>query len=142
MRCLLKFCLTFLLVGAIGLGMPFAWAADEVSPQPSALDLYEQVGTLKEQAFEATNKGDFATAEGYWTQIIDRFPDNAAAWSNRGNARVSQNKLDSAIADFNKAMELAPSAPDPYLNRGAALEGLGQWNAAIADYNHVLELDP
>lgn len=134
MRCLLKFCLAFLLVGVIGLGVPFAWATDEGIPsQPSVGDLFEQLGTLREQAFEATNKGDFAVAEGYWTQIIDRFPDNAAAWSNRGNARVSQNKLDSAIADFNKAMELAPSAPDPYLNRGAALEGLGQWDAAIAD---------
>lgn len=142
MRCLLKYFLVFFLIGLIGLGIP-VWAAEESVPsQPSAVDLFEQLGVLREQAFEATNKGDFAAAEGYWTQITDRFPDNAAAWSNRGNARVSQNKLDSAIADFNKAMELAPTASDPYLNRGAALEGLGQWEAAIADYNHVLELEP
>lgn len=118
-----------------------AAATAEVA-QPSAADLFEKLDSLYQQALEATNKQDFATAETYWTQMLDLFPYNPAVWSNRGNSRVSQNKLKEAIADFNKSIEIAPDAPDPYLNRGAALEGLGQWEAAIADYDHVLELDP
>ncbi|MDX2229225.1 MAG: tetratricopeptide repeat protein [Leptolyngbyaceae cyanobacterium bins.349] len=110
--------------------------------QPSAADLFEKLDGLYQKALEATNKQDFAAAETYWTQMLDVFPQNPAVWSNRGNSRVSQNKLEGAIADFNKSIELAPDAPDPYLNRGAALEGLGKWQEAIADYNHVLELDP
>ncbi|MBF2029058.1 MAG: tetratricopeptide repeat protein [Oscillatoriales cyanobacterium C42_A2020_001] len=110
--------------------------------QPSATNLFEKLDKLYQQALEATNKQDFATAEAYWTEMLEVFPYNPAVWSNRGNSRVSQNKLDGAIADYNKAIELAPEAPDPYLNRGAALEGMGKWNDAIADYNHVLELDP
>lgn len=102
----------------------------------------QQLDDVAQKALNATNNGDFATAEIYWTQIIDQFPDNPAALSNRGNARVSQNKLAEAIADYNKAIQLAPNATDPYLNRGTALEGLGKWEDAIADYNHVLELDP
>ncbi len=113
-----------------------------VEAQPSVTDLFEKLDGLYQQALEATNKQDFAAAETYWTQMLEAFPYNPAVWSNRGNSRVSQNKLDEAIADYNKAIELAPDAPDPYLNRGAALEGLGKWNEAIADYNHVLELDP
>jgi tetratricopeptide (TPR) repeat protein len=97
---------------------------------------------LAAKAFTATNAGDFATAEEYWTQLIERFPDNPAIWSNRGNSKISQNKLQDAIADFNKSIEIAPNAPDPFLNRGTALEGLGQWEDAIADYNRVLEIDP
>ena len=113
------------------------------SPSPNLTNLQlQQLDELAQKAFSSTNVGDFATAETYWTQIIEQFPDNPAAWSNRGNARVSQNKLEDAIADYNKAIELAPSATDPYLNRGTALEGLGKWEEAIADYNHVLELDP
>jgi tetratricopeptide (TPR) repeat protein len=112
------------------------------STQPSALDLFQQLNALSNKAFEASNAGDFQAAEGYWTEILERFPDNAAVWSNRGNTRVGQNKLLEAIADFNKAIELAPNAPDSYLNRGAALEGLGKWQEAIADYNHVLEINP
>jgi tetratricopeptide (TPR) repeat protein len=100
------------------------------------------IETLREQVFSATNQGDFATAELYWSELIERLPDHPALWSNRGNSRVSQNKLQEAIADYNKAIELAPEAPDPYLNRGTALEGLGRWQEAIADYNRVLDLDP
>lgn len=102
----------------------------------------ESIESLRFQAFDATNRGDFATAEIAWTKLLDQLPQEAAIWSNRGNARVSQNKLEAAITDYEQAIELAPEAPDPYLNRGAALEGLGRWQDAIADYNHVLELDP
>jgi tetratricopeptide (TPR) repeat protein len=106
------------------------------------IDPIQEVEALFQQAFSDTNAGDFLKAEVDWTTIIDRYPDNAAAWSNRGNAKVSQNKLEAAIADFDQAVQLAPNSPDPYLNRGTALEGLGQWQAAIADYNQVLKLNP
>lgn len=93
-------------------------------------------------AIEATEKGDFATAETYWDELIAKFPTNPALWSNRGNARVSQNKLTKAIEDYDQSVELAPDAPDPYLNRGVAYEGLGKYQKAIADYQKVLELNP
>lgn len=102
----------------------------------------KQLNELRQKAFTATDKGDFPTAEGYWTQLIELLPENPVGWSNRGNSKVSQNKLQEAIADFNKAVELAPNAADPYLNRGTALEGLGEWESAIADYKRVLEIDP
>ncbi len=118
-------------------------AAEQTQANQTQLeDQRETIETLRLEAFDATNRGDFATAETAWTELLDQLPQEAAIWSNRGNARVSQNKLEAAIADYEQAIELAPAAPDPYLNRGAALEGLGEWQAAIADYNHVLELDP
>lgn len=126
-----------------------AIAAESTATEPAAevtqspmLDLFQELNDLSSQALKATNEGDFPTAETYWTKLIERFPDNPAAWSNRGNAKVSQNKLESALLDYQKAIELAPQAPDPYLNRGTALEGLGRWQEAIADYNKVLELAP
>jgi tetratricopeptide (TPR) repeat protein len=97
---------------------------------------------IAQQAFEATEKGDFAQAESYWTTLITDFPTNPAVWSNRGNARVSQHKIAEAIEDFNQAILLAPDQPDSYLNRGAALEAQGNFQAAIADYNQVLAIDP
>lgn len=121
-------------------GNPPAMAQSQVTNYTEAeLELGDQ---LTKQAFTATDKGDFVTAEKYWTQLIEKFPNNAAVWSNRGNSRVSQNKLEEALADYNESVKLAPNATDPYLNRGTALEGLGKWEEAIADYNHVLELNP
>jgi tetratricopeptide (TPR) repeat protein len=97
---------------------------------------------LRQQAFTASQSGQFLEAEDYWTELIGYLPQEAALWSNRGNVRVSQNRLEEAIADYNQAIDLAPDQPDPYLNRGTALEGLGQWQAAIADYTTVLRLNP
>ncbi|BAQ63562.1 tetratricopeptide repeat protein [Geminocystis sp. NIES-3709] len=97
---------------------------------------------IAHQAILATENGDFIQAEIYWTQLVEKFPTNPAVWSNRGNARVSQNKLQDAIADYNESIKLAPSAPDPYLNRGTAYEGLKEYDKAIADYEKVLQLDP
>ncbi|MBI4782215.1 MAG: tetratricopeptide repeat protein [Oscillatoriophycideae cyanobacterium NC_groundwater_1537_Pr4_S-0.65um_50_18] len=131
----------------------FAWMGGNL-PAHAAFDLPNQSQTqvsdsasltleeLRAKAFAATNIGDFSTAEHYWTELLKQLPEEPAIWSNRGNARVSQNKLEEAIADYDRAIALAPDAPDPYLNRGTALEGLGRWDAAIADYNRVLELDP
>ncbi len=96
---------------------------------------------LRTQAFTATNQGDFATAEKYWTQLLELFPENPAIWSNRGNSRVSQLKLSAAVADFDRSIQLAPQLTDAYLNRGAAWEGLKEWDKAIADYQHILAVD-
>lgn len=111
------------------------------SPNLTQLQI-QQFNDLRQKAFAATQKGNFPTAEGYWTQLIELWQENPVGWSNRGNARVSQNKLEEAIADYNKSIELAPDAADPYLNRGTAFEGLGRWEDAIADYKRVLELEP
>ncbi len=130
----------------VALSPAFAATPPDASSLPTSdadkAALMEQLDGLYQQALQATNQQDFPQAEQFWTQMLDLFPQNPAVWSNRGNSKVSQNKLQEAIADFNQAIALAPDAPDPYLNRGAAYEGIGQWEAAIADYNHVLDLDP
>ena len=142
MRYFWIFCLIILLSLTSG---PFPAMAQTASGNPG-VELSEQslqtIADLRQQAFDASRAGDFAAAETYWSQLLDFLPNEAAIWSNRGNARVGQNNLESAIADYDKAIELAPNVPDPYLNRGAALEGLGRWEAAISDYNQLLTLDP
>ncbi|MGB3405680.1 MAG: tetratricopeptide repeat protein [Microcoleaceae cyanobacterium] len=109
---------------------------------PAIADIETPINQLVQQAFSATDKGDFVTAENIWSQLIEEYPDNPAGWSNRGNVRISQYKLAEAVSDYNQAIELAPTSPDPYLNRGVAYEALQQWDQAIADYNYVLELTP
>ena len=127
----------------LSLLLVFGWNTPVMAEsQPITAEELQVGDELATKAFAATNQGDFVTAEAYWTEIIEKFPTNAGAWSNRGNSRVSQNKLQAALIDYNKAVELAPNVTDPYLNRGTALEGLGRWEEAIADYNRVLELDP
>lgn len=109
---------------------------------PISQQQLEQGEAIAEKAFQATNQGDFAQAELYWTELISDFPENPAVWSNRGNVRVIQNKLDEAIADFNQAIAITDRYADPFLNRGIAYELKQDWESAIADYNQVLTIDP
>ncbi|MDJ0898439.1 MAG: tetratricopeptide repeat protein [Xenococcus sp. MO_188.B8] len=102
----------------------------------------EQGEAIAQKAFEAANQGDFAQAELYWTELIEEFPLNPAVWSNRGNVRVIQEKIDAAIADFDHAIAITDQYPDPYLNRGIAYELKQDWQHAIADYNQVLAINP
>ncbi len=130
---------------ALSIILCFSWFSP-VSATSDLLTAYtsEQLDRgdeLRTQAFTATHQGDFATAEKYWTQLLELFPENPAIWSNRGNARVSQLKLTAAVADFDKSIQLAPELTDAYLNRGAAWEGLKEWDKAIADYQHILAVD-
>lgn len=155
MRVLLAWILSLLLLGS---GLPAAWMPSALasassrsvfSPaKSSALGLIAEIQTrqqfedLKQKAFAASQSGQFEAADGYWSELLEAFPDSAPLWSNRGNIRVSQNRLEAAIADYDKAVEFAPNSADPYINRGAALEGLGRWQEAIADYNQALQFEP
>ncbi len=116
---------------------PLQWDSEE----EMAAAVSEAI-SLTDEAFDLTNRGSYAEAEAIWTKILESFPYNAEIWSNRGNARASQMKLEEALEDYEQAIALAPDAPDPYLNRGATLENMGQWEAAIADYDRVLVIDP
>jgi tetratricopeptide (TPR) repeat protein len=117
-----------------------AWATAEPDrPTPAVV---EQVDRWFQEAVAANDRGDFALAEARWTAILEQLPHNPAIWSNRGNARASQNHMTEAISDYNQAIELAPEEPDAYLNRGVAWERLEHWEAAIANYNQVITLDP
>ena len=97
---------------------------------------------IAQKAFEASERGEFAQAEEYWTQLIEEFPDNPAGWSNRGNVRIGQNKLEEAIADYNRVLAIDPKDSMAYNNRGNAKGGLGQWEEALADYQKAAELAP
>lgn len=125
------------LVGALqsdalpGRLVPPAAAAEAESKALAAL---RRVTELQKSAFEYTNDMRYERAETIWTRIIALNEENAAAWSNRGNCRTSQGRFDDAIADFDRAVALAPTEPDPYLGRGVAHEGLRQYAAALKDY--------
>ena len=120
-----------------------AWAETSDSTASASLrEIYRSLETIFQDAFSATQAGDFATAEAQWTKAIELVPDNPAAWSNRGNAHLSQFQIPEALADFNQAVTLAPNLPDPYINRGIAWEALGDWSKAIEDYDRAIELNP
>jgi tetratricopeptide (TPR) repeat protein len=94
---------------------------------------------LFDQALSASREGRFAEALPLWNQVLEVAPNDAAAWSNRGNVLLALGDPRAAIADQTKAIDLDSESPDPHLNRGTAEEALGDWAAAKADYRWILE---
>lgn len=124
----------------------------ELAPNQARYDAADprlrEAGALVQRALSA---GSVEEEEALWTQIIDRFggvqadwaPDLLGrAWGNRGNARSRQGRLQEALADYDRSIELCPWSVDPVLNRGVALEALGRWDEAVADYQAVLAVAP
>ncbi|MGL6281103.1 MAG: tetratricopeptide repeat protein [Microcoleaceae cyanobacterium] len=127
------------LILTVLLNIPTVTMAAELSPDQD--QPVKQLETIFNQVIEATQVGDFSKADEGLSKMLEIAPDNPAIWSERGNVRVGQNRIEEAIADYQQAIKLAPNAPEPYLNRGVAYERLEKWSEAIADYDHVLAID-
>ncbi len=110
-----------------------------VLPAPLAAADQPSLPQLFDQALEASRNGRFNEALPLWNQVLELAPDDAAAWSNRGNVQLALGEPLAAIADQDRAMALDPASPDPHLNRGTAEEALARWDAAEADYRWILE---
>ena len=78
------------------------------------------------------------------------FPEGAAASSpttreahyNLGVALAGRGQVDSAIAHYQKALEIKPDYAEAHNNLGNVLLGLGQWDEALKHFRKVVELSP
>lgn len=69
-------------------------------------------------------------------------PKSAGEYLNRGISRFNKLDFDSALEDFNKAIELDPKSVHAYHYRGAAYAHKERYDLAIKDYDKAIELDP
>jgi tetratricopeptide (TPR) repeat protein len=59
-----------------------------------------------------------------------------------GNALYKLDKLDDAVASYDKAIEFKPNKDEAWYNRGVALYKLGRLDDAIASYDKAIEFKP
>jgi TonB family protein len=67
---------------------------------------------------------------------------DAAFYQNRANANFVMGEYDTAIADYNKAVELNSKDSTIFFSRALAHYNNKSFNLAIADFDKVVELDP
>jgi tetratricopeptide (TPR) repeat protein len=77
-----------------------------------------------------------------WTYVIAREPDVSLAYNNRGLTYDELGRLDLAIEDFDRAIELDPSDHKAYTNRGMLYGKMGRFDKAIADFEQAIVLEP
>ena len=97
---------------------------------------------LFNDALEASRDGRFYDALAIWDRFLKLSPKDAAAWSNRGNVRLTLGDPHGAIEDQTMAIKLLPLESDPHLNRGVAEETLQRWEDAEIDYQWILDREP
>lgn len=61
---------------------------------------------------------------------------------NKGNAALSNGKIEDAIKFYTEGIALAPDAELLYSNRSAAYCKLGQYNEALKDAEEVVRIKP
>ncbi|MFN2286651.1 MAG: tetratricopeptide repeat protein [Anaerolineae bacterium] len=88
---------------------------------------------------------DIDKALANYTQAIALNPNDeaaASAYNNRGNTYFQLQNYAAALADYTRALELAPQNTNAYNNRGATHAAMQDYKAALADYGRAIELDP
>ncbi len=82
-------------------------------------------------------------AIGYYRAAMALRPATVAVYNNLGNALLGNGRVDEAIAEYRKAIELDPKfAAFGHNNIGNALRDKGRLGEAIAEWKKALELDP
>ena len=77
-----------------------------------------------------------------YTKKIEKEPNNASNYYNRGFTYFLLKKYEEAIKDYDKAIELNPNNASYYNNRGISFNNLKEYEKAINDYNKAIELNP
>ena len=69
-------------------------------------------------------------------------PDAAVPWNNRGNCHLALQRLEQAIDDYNRAIEIDPHYVEALNNRGFARQQQGDYEQALNDFRKAVQIDP
>ena len=86
--------------------------------------------------------GVYESAYAFWSDVVLKNPGNAGAWNNLGNILGGRGDLDGAVADYRRALALAPAYADAHANLGSALAATGHLDEAIGNYEDALRFRP
>lgn len=76
-----------------------------------------------------------------WTDVIEKNPQTALAYNERGQAFFNQKKMDEAFDDLNKALQLNPNLRLAYINRASIYMSRNEFEKALSDYNQAEKIE-
>ena len=81
-------------------------------------------------------------SESLWTRTLAVTTDNYIAHNDFGGALAQAGRLDEAIVQYQKALEIYPDSAEAHNNLGSALFQKGRVDEAIAQYQKALQINP
>ena len=97
---------------------------------------------LRSCALKSAKSGDYLIAIAALNLLIQRHPDNAIDYNNRGLVYFQNGEGRKAVCDFNKALQLNPRLASAFNNRANYYADIGDLEAALTDYENALDLNP
>jgi tetratricopeptide (TPR) repeat protein len=123
----------------VAFGVIAVFSESRTSAQTNGADL------KLEQAGECGQRGDYTTAVTLATEVINRQPTHAIAYTLRGTVYRQNGDYAQAIADLDRAIEIDPQSSYAYTQRALARQQ-GQMKDSsaqvLADAERAIELDP
>ena len=102
-------------------------------------DLKDAAELLK-RGNQSASTGELEQAVAWYSASLDAKQD-AKVYFARGVAFMTMNQLESALADYDKAIQLDPKEVSSLINRGLLLHQLGKTAQGINDMTEAMKLD-
>ena len=77
-----------------------------------------------------------------WAQLLRPKPEEAVIHLNRGNLSYDQGDLETALAEYDRAIQIKPDYAEAYFGRGNVYYDQGDLARALAEYDRAIQLDP
>jgi tetratricopeptide (TPR) repeat protein len=106
------------------------------------LEMADRDRLLRQRALHAAQIGDYQFALKSFERLLERNPNSAADYNNRGLVHFQCGQLASALADYNKAIACDPYLANVYNNRANYYAALGELHLSVEDYEEAIRLDP
>jgi tetratricopeptide (TPR) repeat protein len=86
--------------------------------------------------------GYWKSSETLWTHTLACTTDNYLAYNNLAEALVQKGKVDEAITQYQKALQIKPDYADAHYNLAITFRRIGRADEAITQYQNVLQINP
>lgn len=101
-------------------------------------DFKEAISYVPGEDWEASQERRVKNA----SKAIDKNPRDARAYARRGEAYISLNRYEDALADLDKSISLGRKEPFLYALRASVESNLEKDDAALRDYSQAIALEP
>jgi tetratricopeptide (TPR) repeat protein len=84
----------------------------------------------------------FESSYTFWSDVARKVPANAGAWNNLGIILAGRGDQAGAVADYHRALDLAPTYASAHYNLGNSLSQAGSTAEAVEQYREALRFRP
>ncbi|MDR0458260.1 MAG: tetratricopeptide repeat protein, partial [Burkholderiaceae bacterium] len=120
----------------------FAQALALTQPLTDAPQVNDSATAMQIASLALTQQGKCEEAENLLHRLLERDPNNAAAWVNLSTTQEAADRIGQAITSLNRALQIDPDRPAAHFNLGLLYVKRLDWARAEQSFARAIELAP